>query len=130
MLLQGKQARPHGSAKEAIVTDLHKASGQHMLKETLYEFLRREGTLFELPGVGGAVLEGDLGRLHAASVLHPHQAAIAESHPVDIGCQIAKRCLPVAHGFAMHDPVLLPNFGWDLWEEGSFLQQTLEGGAE
>ena len=122
VLLDGHEPCAQGGTKEAIVAYFHKASGEHMLEETLHEFLRREGTQFKLPGVGGAVLESDLGRFHAAGVFHPHQTAIAKRHPVDIGCQIAKRGLPVAHGFAVHDPVLLPNFGWDLCKEGSFLQ--------
>lgn len=130
MLLQGKQARSNGCAKEAIVTHFHKASGEHMLEETVHEFFSRERTLLELPGVGGAVLEGDLGRFHAAGVLHPHQAAIAKRHAVDIRCQVAKRGLSVAHRFAMHDPVLLPDLGWNLCKERRFAQQTLEASTE
>jgi hypothetical protein len=130
VLLDGHEPCAQGGTKEAIVADLHKASGKHMLEETLHEFLGRERTLLELPGVGGAVLEGDLGRFHAAAVQQADQAAIAKRHAADIGRQIAKRCLPIAHGFAMHDPVLLPNVGWDLCKEGSFLQQTLEGGTK
>ena len=130
MLLKSKQARSDRRAKEAIVADLHKASGEHMLEETLHEFFSRERTLFALPGIGGAVLEGDLGRLHAAGILHPHQAAIAQRHAVDIGCQITECRLSVAHGFAMDHPRLLPNAGWDLCKEGSFLQQALEGGPK
>jgi len=130
MLLQGKQARSDRRAKETKIAHFYKASGQDMLEKALHEFLGREGTLFELPGVGGAVLEGDLGRFHPARVFHPHQAAIAESHPVDIGSQIAESGLSVAHGFAMDHPVLLPNVGRDLWKEGSFLQQMLEGGTK
>jgi hypothetical protein len=111
MLLQGKQARSHGSAKETKIAHFHKASGQHMLEKALHKFLGRERTLFELPGVGGAVLEGDLGRFHAACVFHPHQAAITEGNAVDIGSQIAECSLSVAHGFAMDHPVLLPDLG-------------------
>ena len=77
MLLKSKQARSDRRAKEAIVAHFHKASGQHMLEEALHEFFSREGTLLELPGIGGAVLEGDLGEFHAACIFHSHQAAIA-----------------------------------------------------
>ena len=101
-----------------------------MLKEALHEFLHREGTLLELPGIGGAVLECDLRGFHLASVLHPHQTAIAESHAVDIGCQVTQSSLPVTHCLAMHHPVLSPDFGGDLCEEGCFAQELLEASAE
>jgi len=130
VVLDGHEPGAQGGAKKAIVAHFHKASGEHMLEETVHEFLSRERTLFELPGVGGAVLEGDLGRFHVAGVQHTDQTAIAKRHAVDIGCQIAECRLSIAHGFAVHHPVLLPNVGWDLWKEGSFLQQTLEGGTK
>ena len=101
-----------------------------MLEEALHEFLRRERTLFELSGVGGAVLEGDLRRFHAAGVQHSDQTAIAESNPVDIGSQVSEGGLPIAHRLAVHHPVLLPDFRWDLCEEGSFAQELLEASTE
>ena len=101
-----------------------------MLKEALHEFLHREGTLLELPGIGGAVLEGDLGRFHASGVEQTNQPAIAKSDAVDIGCQIAEGSLSVAHRFAMDHPILLPDFGGDLCEERCFLQEALEGGTK
>jgi len=110
VLLERQEPGAQGGAKETIVADLHKASAEDMLKEALHEFLSRESTLLELPGIGGAVLESDLGRLHAAGVRQADQAAIAESHTVDIGCQITERRLSIAHGFAMDHPLLLPGF--------------------
>lgn len=116
--------------KEAKVADLHKASGEDMLEETVHEFLRREGTLLELSGIGGAVLEGDLGGLHAAGVEHTDQPAITESDAVNIRRQVTQGRLPIAHRLAMHDPLLLPDLGWNLCKERCFLQEVLEGSAE
>ncbi len=121
-LLQRTEPGAQGGAEEAIVADFHKASGEDMLEETPHELLRRERTLLVLPGVRGAVLEGDLGRFHTAGVLHPHQAAIAKRHAVDIGCQIAESGLSVAHRFAMDHPLLLPDVRGNLCEERSFAQ--------
>ncbi len=110
VLLERQEPGAQGGAKEAMVADLHKASGEDMLEEALHEFLCRERRLFELPGVRSAVLEGDLGRGHAAGVQQADQPAIAKSHAVDIGSQIAKRCLAITHWLAMHHPLLLPGF--------------------
>ena len=130
VLLQGQQARPDRSAKEAEIAHLHKAFGKDMLEKAMDELLCGEGTLLELSAVGSAVGEGDLGGLHAAAVEHADQAAIAQGHAVNIGCQIAQCSLSIAHRLAVHHPLLLPNFGRQLRKEGCLLQQALEGGAE
>lgn len=77
------------------------------------EFLSRERAQFELCGVGCAVLKSDLGRFHSASVHHFDQTAIAEGNAVDIGSQILKCGLPVAHRFAVHDPIAVPDIRGD-----------------
>lgn len=120
MLLERSEPGAEGGAKEAIVAHFHKASGEDMLEKTLHEFLRREGTLFELPGIGGAVLESNLGRLHAAGVEQADQATVAKSYPVDIGCQIAECRLSIAHRLAVHHPLLLPDVWYELCEEWCF----------
>jgi len=129
-LLQSKQARANRGSKEPEVTHFHKASGEHMLEETVNEFLCRERTAFELSGVGSAVLKGDLGRFHSAGVQHLDQTAIAESHPVDIGSQILERSLPVANRLAVHDPIAVPDLWRYLCEEGCCAQEMLEASAE
>jgi hypothetical protein len=101
-----------------------------MLEESVNEFFCRERTQFELSGVGRAVLKGDLGRFHSASVHQFDQPAIAEGNPVDIGSQILECRLPVAHRLAVHDPSAVPDFRRYLGEEGCFAQEMLEVGAE
>src|SRR6266508_3097671 len=101
-----------------------------MLEEALHEFLRREGALFKLSGVRSAVLEGDLGRLQAPGVEQADQTAIAKSHAVNIRCQIAESRLSIADRLAVYNPLLLPDFWCNLWEERCFLQQALEGGTK
>src|SRR6266508_3743333 len=101
LFLDGHEPRAQGCAKEAIVADFHKGPGEHMLEEALHEFLRREGRLFELPGIGGAVLEGDLRGFQAAGVQQADQTPVAESYTVNIRSQITECRLSVAHRLAV-----------------------------
>jgi hypothetical protein len=126
-LLQGSQLAAEGSAKETIIAHLHKSMRENMLEETLEELLERKGTLFELPGIGSAILKGDLRAFHTAAIMKIQQTAIANGHAMDIGSQVLERGLPIANGFAMNDPLLHPNLGRDLVEEFQFLQTTPEG---
>ena len=98
-----------------------------MLEETLEKLLDRKGALFELPGIGSAILKGDLGTLHTAAILKRKQTAIADGNPMDIGSQVLERGLTIANGFAMHDPLLCPDLGRDLLKEFHFLQTAPEG---
>jgi len=120
VLLQSKQARANGGAKETEVTHLHKTSGQNVLEETMHELFCRERTPFELSGVRRAVLKGDLGRFHSAGVHQIDQTAIAEGNPVYIGREILECGLPVAHWFAVHDPIAVPDLWGYVCEEGCF----------
>jgi hypothetical protein len=103
---------------------------ENMLKEALKEVLDRKSARFELAGIGGAILEGNLGGFHAAARFERKQAAIADGNPMDIGSEIFKGGLPIANGLAVHDPLLRPDLGGDLLKEIGFLQTALEGSAK
>ena len=89
-----------------------------MLQEALDEFLHRERTQFELPRVGRAVLKSNARSFHAARINQFNQATVANGNAINIGRQILKRRLPIAHGLEMHDPIALPGFCRYLCEEG------------
>ncbi len=128
--MQSRQAGAQGGAEEAEVAHFHKTAWQDMLEEALEEVLHGEGAGFELAGVRRAVLEGDAGRLQAATVLDGDQTPVAEGDAVDVGSQVFESRLAVAHSLAVDDPFAPPDFLWDLFIESCFLQGALEGGAE
>lgn len=97
-----------------------------MLQETVNELFSGERAEFELMSFGTAILERDLGRFHAASVHQFNETAIANGHAVDIRGQILESGLPIANRLAMHHPIFVPDPGWDLRKDGSFLQEMLE----
>ncbi len=47
-------------------------------------------------------------------VLQLDQAAVADGNPENIGCQVFQGCAAIAHRFAVHDPLLLPDLGGNL----------------
>ena len=125
--LQGRQLAADRSAKETVIAHLHKSMRENMLKETLEKLLNRKRTLFELPGIGSAILKGDLRAFHGTTVLKSKQAAIADGNPMDIRSQIFERGLPIANGLAMNDPLLRPDLGGNMLKEFGLLQTALEG---
>ncbi len=119
--LQGSQLAPNGSAKETVIADLHKSVRQDVLEEALKKLLDRQRTLFELPGIGSAVLKGDLRTFHTAAIVKGKQAPIADGDPMDIGSQILERGLTITNRLAMHNPLLCPDLGGDFLKEFHFL---------
>jgi len=103
---------------------------QDMLEETLQETFDGEGAGFELSGVGRAILESDLGSLETAAMLNGDQAAIADGDAMNIGSQIFESSLTIANGFAMDDPILVPNLCGDLIKERGVLQSASKGSTE
>ena len=70
MLFQERKLSAAVGSEETEVTDLHETFGQHMLKEALEETFNRESAVFELPGIGSAILKGNLRSLQA-SIYYP-----------------------------------------------------------
>ena len=101
-----------------------------MLEEALDEMLHGEGARLELPRVGEAVLEGDLGCLQATTLIDGEQTPVAKGNTVDVRCQIFESSLPIADWFAMHNPLSSPDFWGDLCVECGFAQGALEGSAK
>lgn len=130
LLLQSSQLATDRSTKETVITHLDKGMRQDMLEETLKKALNRKGTFFELSCVGNAVLKGNLGTFHGTAVVECKQAAIADGNAMDIRSEIFERGLSIAHGLAMHDPLLRPDLGGDLLKEFGFLQCASESGAK
>lgn len=101
-----------------------------MLEKAVQETFDRECAKFEMAGIRSAVLEGDLRSFHAAAMLNRNQASVADGDAVNIGSQILEGGLPVAHRFAMHNPIFAPDLGRDLVKERRLLQSASKGGAE
>ena len=93
-----------------------KPFGQHMLQEAVNERFGRECTQFGLPRVRGPVAKSNL------VVLQLDQAAVADGNAEDIRRQVFQSRATIAHRFAMNDPILLPDPGGNLSEEGGLLQ--------
>ena len=85
--------------------------------------------MFELSGIGSAILESDLGVLQAA-LGERKQAAVADGDAMDVGSQVFESGLSIAHSLAMYDPVFAPNLGGEKGIEGSSFQGTLKSCAE
>ena len=120
-MLQSGQAGAAGSAEGTEVAHFHEVAWQNVLEEALDEMLHREGAGFELAGIGRAVLESNLGGLHAALMLDGDQAPVAKCHAVDVGSQVFERGLSVADWFTMHDPFSPPDFFGDVCVESRSL---------
>lgn len=101
------QASSPGRGKETIVTDLHEVFGQDMLQETMDELMSPQGTAFFSAGLGVAITKG-----HTV-ILQLEKTVIAEGDPEDVRRQILQGIETGAHAFTVHDPVLLPDRGWD-----------------
>jgi len=129
-LLQSGQAGAAGSAEETEVAHFHEAARQDVLEEALDEMLHGEGASFELAGICGAILEGELGSLQAAALIYGEQAPVAESNAVDVGSQVFENSLSIADWFAVDNPFSLPDFSRNLCVESRFAQGVLEGSAE
>ena len=129
-MLQSGQAGAAGSAEETEVAHFHEAARQDVLEEALEEMLHGEGTSFELAGICGAVLEGNLGSLQAAALIDGEQAPVAESNAVDVGSQIFESSLPITNWFTVDNPFSLPDLSRNLCVESRFAQGVLEGSAE
>ena len=129
-LLQSHQAGTNSCAKETKVAHFHKPMRKHMLKETLDETLHRKRAELELTRVGSAILKSDLGRFHVTAMVNGDQAAVANGNPVNVRGQILECCLPISNWFAMHHPILHPDFGSDLCKKSCFLQPAPKSGAK
>ena len=101
-----------------------------MLKKALDEMLHGEGARPELPRVGEAVLEGNLGSLQATAMIDGKQTSVANGNAVDVGSQVFESSLPIADWHAMGNPVSSPDFWGDVCIESRSAQGALEGSAE
>ena len=101
-----------------------------MLQEALHEAFGGDATSLVFACIGRAVLEGYLSILHAVRWGKSEQTSVGDRDAVNIRCQIFESSFAIADSFAMHDPILLPDFVRDIDVKGSFFQCVLEGGAE
>lgn len=88
------------------------------------ELVGGEGTELELASSGRAVTKGDL------VVFELDQAAVADCDPEDVRCQVLEGSVAIADRFAVDDPVLLPDIGWDGVGEAGSLEGVKEFGPE
>ena len=101
-----------------------------MLKETLEKLLNRKRTLFELTGIGSAVLKGDLRTFHGTTVVKSKQTAIADGDAMDIRRKLLEGSLTISNRLAIHDPLLRPDLGGNKLKEFQFLQTASEGSSK
>ena len=97
LVLQGGQLAADRSAKETVIAHLHKSLRQDMLEEALKKLLDRKRALFELSGIGSAILKGDLRAFHGTVVVKSQQAAIADGHAMDVRSEILESGLTISH---------------------------------
>jgi hypothetical protein len=121
---EGSQEQALGGGEETEIAHLHETSGQDMLEKAMDELFGGEGTERDLAGSGRAVAKGDL------VVFEFDQAAIADSDPEDVGCQVLEGSAAVADRFAVDHPILLPDGGWDAVGEAGSLKGVMEFGSE
>ena len=81
--------------------------GQDMLQETMDELMSSEGATFFRTGLGVAITKG-----HTV-ILQLEQTVVAEGNTENVRCQLLQGIETGAHRFTVHDPVLLPDRGWD-----------------
>jgi len=110
--------------KEAKVAHLDKALRQHMLQETVDESVDWQGDSGAPSALVVFIPEGDLvlGQLD--------EAAIADADAKQVVGQIGSRFDTVANGLAVDDPLFVPDSGWHVSQETSFLQAGAELGAK
>jgi len=101
-----EQAAMRG-AEEAVISDLDKPFGQHMLQEATDELLGGDGTVPGFASVGVFVAKGDL------TIGEFHNAVVADSHPQDIRRQVLQGSHPAADRLTMNHPVFAPGLGRD-----------------
>jgi len=121
---EGGQERALGRAEETEIADLDETLGQDVLEEAVDELFSREGAERDLAGSGRAVAKGDL------VVFELDQAAVADGDTEDVGSQVLEGSVAVADRFAVDDPILLPDIGWDGVGEAGFLKGVMEFGPE
>jgi len=95
-----------------------------MLQEAIDECFGRERTQFRLSRIRRPIMKSNL------VVLQLDQAAVADGHAKDIGSQVFQSCTPIAHRFAVHHPILLPDLRWYASKQSRFGQCLAELAAE
>jgi hypothetical protein len=121
---EGGQAEVVSVGEEAEVAYLHEAFWEDMLKETVDEFIGREGAELDLAGVGRAIAEGDL------VVLELDETAVGDGDAEDIGGQVFEGRASIANGFAMDNPLMFPGRGRQGAGERRLLECVEELGSE
>ena len=100
---QPLEVDPLAGMGEAVVPDLLKAAGQHVLQEPPDERVGRDGH-----GAPAATAAIAIGERDTSQTIGPgfalDQPAVADGHAIDVGRQIAEGPLPVSHGLAVNHP--------------------------
>ncbi len=109
---QGGQIQALGGAEETEIAHLHKALGQDVLEKAVDELFGGEGAELELAGIRRAVAKGDL------VVFELDQTAVTDGDPENVRSEILEGSAAIADRFAVDDPLLLPDIGWDGIGEG------------
>lgn len=107
-------------AQEAIVSDLDKALGQHILEEAADARFGGKRPVF--PCLASALLEA----ARDMPVFELFKAVIGKSHPADVGCEVDDDLGTGAGRFTMRHPCLLPDVGRHLIEQTGVDQGRLE----
>ena len=111
-------------AEQAIIADLLKAFGQNVLQEAMNEGEWRQ--LSELPFAGGGVLAAE----HDVLVVNGNDSAVGDGDAEEIAGKVEQGLVAGADGFAVYDPVFVPDQGRDQVEQAGPLQVVAELGSE
>ena len=95
-----------------------------MLQETADEFFNGQGAKLGLASFGILVAKGHF------AIFQFQDTVVVDRHSKNICGEILHGGLPIADGFAVHDPCLLPNRFGNVLEEIGLSQSIPELGAK
>lgn len=99
------------AAHEAVMPDLHKARGQHMLEEAPHELQGVAREMTQLVAILLAIRESNV------SIFDSDDSGVGDCYPEDIGSKVLKGGLTVAYRLTVDVPGHLPDGGIDFMKE-------------
>ena len=115
-----------GRMMQAEAANLDEPVWQDVLEETVQELKDGQGHFAGLTGIGLAIMEGD------GSFIVMQDGRVGQGDTVDVTREVLLRLLTITHGFYVHHPVDVPDFGRNGSEgfRGEPLHSGLEPRAE
>jgi hypothetical protein len=111
-------------AEQTVISDFDEAVWEHVLQKPPNELFGGYRTGLALIRGRFLVLKSDF------AILQLKDAAVADGHAKDVRGQVSEGRLAPADRLTVHDPVLLPDWRINEWEQGGLFQSVSEFGAE